>query len=118
MTSADDTVDEDEGSSLPAGTMFGSIGGGRTFASDPISTPSTWWMTSSQHTSSTTLERRASITHCVMTYSVTICAHGTKLSPSAWIASALHPSMYPLQMAVKSRSRWCIATEVSTPNVP
>ena len=39
-TSADGTVNEDKGCSLFDGTMFGSVGGGTTLASDPISTPS------------------------------------------------------------------------------
>ena len=45
--SADGTVDEDEGSSLPAGMTFGSVGGEMTLASVLVSTPSTSWMTSS-----------------------------------------------------------------------
>ena len=37
-TSADGTVDEDNGCSLSDGTTFGSVGGGMTPASDPVST--------------------------------------------------------------------------------
>ena len=102
--SANGTVDEDEGSSLPVGMMFGSIGGRTTLASDPVSTPSTGYTTSSRRTSSAMLERRASITHYTVTCSTTIYACGTKLFPSAWILSTLHPSVYPRQMAAKSRS--------------
>ena len=36
--SADGTVDEDKGGSLSDGTTFGSIRGGMTLASDPVST--------------------------------------------------------------------------------
>ena len=88
------------------------------FASNSVSTPSIGWTTSSRHTSSAMDERRASITHCAVTCSTTIYACGTKLSPNAWISTALHPSTYPLQMAMKSRSGWWVATEVSTPDVP
>ena len=89
-------VDKDEGSSLPVGTTFGSGGGRMALASDPVSTPSMGWTTSSRRMSSAMVERQASITHCAVTYSATICAYGTKLSPSAWISSALYPSAYPL----------------------
>ena len=92
--SADGTVDEDEGSSLPVRMTFGSIGGGMMLTFDLVSTPSTGWTTSSWCTSLSTLEWRASITHCAVTCSATICAYGTKLSPSAWISSMLHPLVY------------------------
>ena len=88
--SADGTVDKDEGSSLSVGTTFGSVGGGTTLASDPVSIPS------SLRTSSATHEWRASITHYAVTCSATIYACGTKLSPSTWISSALQPLVYPL----------------------
>ena len=54
---ADGTIDEDKGCSLSDGTMFDSVGGGTTLASDPVSTPSVGWITSSWHTPSATLER-------------------------------------------------------------
>ena len=95
-SSSDGTVNEDEGSSLPIGMTFGSIGGGMTLASNLVSTSSIGWTTSSQRTSLAALERRASITHYAVTCSATTCACGTKLSPSAWISSTLHPSAYPL----------------------
>ena len=38
--SADVTVDEDKGCSLSDGMTFGSVGGGTTLISDPVSTPS------------------------------------------------------------------------------
>ena len=116
--SANGAVDKDKGCSLADRMMFGSVGGETMLVSDPVSTPSTGWMTSSWCMPSATLERRASITHYAETCSATIYAYGTKLSPSVWMASALQPSAYPLQMVVKSRSGWCIATEVSTPDVP
>ena len=47
VASADGATDEDKGCSLSDGVTFGSIGGGMTLASDPASTPSTGWMTSS-----------------------------------------------------------------------
>ena len=66
---------------------------------------------------SATLVRQASITHCVETCLATIYAHGNKLFPSAWMAFGLQPLAYPLQIAAKSSSRWCIATDVSTLDV-
>ena len=45
--SADGMIDEDKGSLLSNGTTFGSVRGGTTLALDPVSTPSTGWMTSS-----------------------------------------------------------------------
>ena len=86
--------------------------------SDLASATSAGWTTSSRRTSTATVERRASITHYVETCSATICVYGTKLSLSEWMASALQPSAYPRQMAVKSRSRWCATTEDSTPDIP
>ena len=62
--------------------------------------------------------RRASITHYAETCSATNFACGSKLSPSYWMSSALQPSAYTLQMVVKSRSGWYIATELNTPDVP
>ena len=64
------------------------------------------------------LARRCSITHCAETCSATIYAHGSKLSPSTWMASGLQSSAYPLQMAAKSWLEWCVATKVNTPDVP
>ena len=93
---ADGTINEDKGCSPSDGTMFISVRGGTTLAFDSVSTPSVGWMTSSWRTPSTMLEWQASITHCAETCSTTIYVHGTKLSPSAWIASALQPSAYPL----------------------
>jgi hypothetical protein len=93
---ADGTVDEDEGSSLLVRTMFGSVGGGMTLASDLASAASTGSTTSSRCMSVAIVEQRASITHYVVTYSATIYACDTKLSPNAWILSMLHPSAYPL----------------------
>ena len=45
--SVDGTVDKDKGCSLSDRAMFGLVGGRRMFASDPSSTPSTGWVTSS-----------------------------------------------------------------------
>ena len=87
--SADDATDEDKGCSLSDRATFGSVGGRTTLASDPVSTPSIGWMTSSWRTPSATLEQRASITHCAETCSATIYAYGTKLFPSTWMASTL-----------------------------
>ena len=87
------------------------------FAPDLGSTPFAGWATSSWHMPSAAFTRRASITHCVETCSATNYAHGSNLSPSYWMSSTLQPSAYPLQMAVKSRSRWCVTTEVSTLDV-
>ena len=56
VASADGTVDEDKGYWLSDGTAFGSVGGGTTLASDPVSTPSAGWMTSSWCTPSAMLE--------------------------------------------------------------
>ena len=75
---------------------FGLVGGKMTLASDPAFAASVGWTTSSRRTSATMVERRASITHCTVTCSATTYACGTKLSPSVWISSMLHPSTYPL----------------------
>ena len=47
VASATDSTGEDKGCSVSDGTMFGSVGGGTMFASDPASTPSIGWMRSS-----------------------------------------------------------------------
>ena len=47
VASADGTIAKDKGCSLSDGTTFGSVGGGTTLASNPVSTPSAGWMTSS-----------------------------------------------------------------------
>ena len=116
--SADGATEEDKGCSPSDGATLGSIEGGAMFASNPGSALSADWATSSWRAPSTALARRASITHSAETCSATNCACGSKLSPSAWMESGLQPSAYPLQMAAKSGSRWCVATEVSTPDVP
>ena len=87
--SADGSVNEDKGCLPSDGTTFGSVGGGTTLTPDPVSTPSIGWMTSSWRTPLAMLEQRASITHCAETCLATICAYGTNLSPSAWMASML-----------------------------
>ena len=57
MASANGTVDEDKGCSLADGTTFGSVGGRTMLVSDPVSTPSVGWTTSSWRTPSAMLER-------------------------------------------------------------
>ena len=52
-------------------TTFGSVRGGTMLASDPASAASIGWTTSSRCTFVATVERQASITHCVVTYSAT-----------------------------------------------
>ena len=96
---------------------FGSVEGGATFTSNLGSTPSIGWAMSSWRVPSATLTWRASITHCAETCSATNYVCGSKLSLSEWMSAALQLSAYPLQMVVKSRSRWYVATEVSTPDV-
>ena len=56
VASADGPTDEDKGCSLSDGTTFGSVRGGTMLASDPASTPSVGWMTSSWCTPSAMLE--------------------------------------------------------------
>ena len=87
------------------------------FASDPSSTPSIVWATSSWCAPSTVFTWWASITHYAETCSPTNYACGSKLSLSSWMASRLQPLAYPLQMLAKSSPGWCIATDVSTPDV-
>ena len=94
--SADDAIDEDEGSSATVGTTFGSVRGGTMLASDLAYVAFVDYAMSSRRTSTATVERRASITHCMVTCSATTYVCGSKLSPSVWISSTLHPSTYPL----------------------
>ena len=96
VASADGAVDKDKGCSLADGMTFGSVGDGTMLVFNPISTPCVGWMTSSWRTPSAMLARRASITHYMETCLATICTYGTKLSPSAWMASTVQPSAYPL----------------------
>ena len=94
-----------------------SSSGRTTFGSELGSMPFVGSATSAWCAPSVVFARRASITHYVETCSATNCACGSKLSPSAWMASGLQPSAYPRQMATKSSSRWCVTTDVSTLDV-
>ena len=89
VASADGATGEGRGCSLSGWMMFSSVGGGAMFTFDPGSTPSTSWATSTRLVPSAVFAQRASITHCTETCSTTNCACGSKLSPSAWMASVL-----------------------------
>ena len=118
MAFAVGTTDEGVGCSLPSGTTFGSAEGRTTSTFDPGSVPSTGWAMSSRRTLLAMSSWRTSITHCVETCSATNLACGSKLSPSDWMSSVLKPSAYPLQIGMKSRFGWCVATEDNTPDAP
>ena len=116
--SAVGAIGEGAGGSLPGGTTFGSIEAGAMSTSDPGSVPSAGWATSSQRMLLAMSSRRTSITHYAETCSAINLACGSKHSLGIWMSSVLKPSAYPLQIVVKSRFGWYVATEVNTPDAP